>query len=520
MRMIPNQPLNTSSYAELRLFDKLRSLEMKQDGHEWFAMHSLNLPRHEYKRFGEIDFVICGPGGLFVIEVKGGRVSCQDGIWETTNRYNATERLRESPFKQAEGALHGLLKKLPANLSNAFVVGYGVVMPDVELLPASAEWDRAVLADGRDFKQFERWFERFIKHWRDKDMRKTSSTSWQLKELMQFLRPDFEAVIPLHIAAHDVETRIASLTEDQLRLIDVMDVNPRIICYGGAGTGKTMMAIDLAKRWGAEGLKTALACHSPWLKSFLEQFSMPGLVISLAKSIHTAARRSGVEKFDALIVDEGQDILNMEALDKLDSYLQGGLSNGRWCFFHDSNNQSGLCGSYVPDAYEYLKSISPVQIPLNTNCRNSLPILEQIQNDLGADMGNSGVGDGPEVRKILVQDNDSGIQALKKELTTLIDDEGFNPGDITVLSPLPFSQSWASPLSKNMRISFTVLDSASQRNLNHNTVGFAKVEDFKGLESEVIILIDMPELGHNEAMRPFYYVGMSRARALLSMICY
>ena len=39
----------------------------------WFAMHSLNLPRHEPKRFGEIDFIVCGPDGVFVLEVKGWR---------------------------------------------------------------------------------------------------------------------------------------------------------------------------------------------------------------------------------------------------------------------------------------------------------------------------------------------------------------------------------------------------------------------------------------------------------------
>ena len=168
MRMIPNQPLGTSSNAEMRMFDQLRSAFPRPDQNGWFAMHSLNLPRHEYKRFGEIDFIICGPGGLFVLEVKGGGVSCHDGIWETTNRYGEIRRLRESPFKQSEGALHGLRGKLPASLSSVFVVGYGVVMPDIERLPDSAEWDRAVLADGRDFRQFEKWLERFIRYWRAK----------------------------------------------------------------------------------------------------------------------------------------------------------------------------------------------------------------------------------------------------------------------------------------------------------------------------------------------------------------
>jgi hypothetical protein len=519
MRMIPSQPLATSSELEPKVFDQLRSAFSGGDYGNWFAMHSLNLPRHEYKRFGEIDFVVCGPKGLFVLEVKGGSVSCHDGIWKTTNRYDEINQLKESPFSQANGALHGLLKKLPRSISNAFVVGYGVIMPGAVELPDSAEWDRAVLADGRDFRQFEKWLERFIRHWRAKDPNKPPATPSQLKSLQQVLRPDFEAVVPLHVPVHDVEARIVKLTEDQLRWIDAIEVNPRVICSGGAGTGKTMLALELAKRWCAAGMKTVLACHSIWLKHYLERQAVPGLTVSLADSIHVTAKRAGIHKFDALIVDESQDILNMDALDKLDNFLLDGISEGRWCFFHDVNNQSGLCGSYVPEAYDYLLLSNPSQIPLKTNCRNSLPILQRIQVDLNADVGNSGVGDGPAVRQVSVSNADAAIRALEKELKDLVDYEGFSPGDIVILSPEPFTQSWASSLPDNLRNSIAVLDDTSPRNMSRHNIGFAQIGDFKGLESEVVVLVDMPRPGQRESLHSLHYVGMSRARALLSMIC-
>lgn len=516
--MIPSQPLNTPSELEPQVFDQLRSAFEGGDNDGWFAMHSLNLPRHEFKRFGEIDFVVCGPGGLFVLEVKGGKVSCRDGIWYTENKHGKF-RLKESPFSQANGALHGLLKKLPGSLSNVFVEGYGVVMPGVEPLPDSAEWDRAVLADGRDYRQFEKWLKSFIRHWRAKDANKPAASLSQLKALQQFLRPNFEGVMPLHVSSHDVEVRIARLTKDQEILVDAIEVNPRVICSGGAGTGKTMLALELARRWCAAGMKVVLTCHSPWLKRYLERKAVAGLTVSLADKIRVAAKRAGVEKFDALIVDEGQDILNMDALDMLDNCLSGGISEGRWCFFHDVNNQSGLCGSYVPDAYDYLLSSNTSQIPLKTNCRNSLPILQRIQSDLNADVGNSGVGDGPAVREIFASDSKGAIQALEREILDLVNHGGFNHGDIVLLSPVAFAQSWASSLSKRMQNIITVLDDASPRIINRNTIDFAQIGEFKGLESEVVILVDMPEPGQSEVMRSLHYVGMSRARALLSMVC-
>ena len=514
MRMIPAQPHDTHSRAELRVFDQLRAAFA--DDARWFALHSLNLPRHAYKRFGEIDFVVCGPEGLFVLEIKGGKVACHDGLWETTNRHGHAERLRESPFRQAESALHGLRAKLSAQLMD-FVVGYGVVTPDCDGIPPGAEWEAPMLADARKFRQFEQWLKDLIAYWREKDGRSSCAGPESLHRLQQALRPDFEAVLPLCAVAREVETRIVQLTNDQLKLVDVIEVNPRVICSGGAGTGKTLLAFETARRWTASGLRVALACHSPWLKSFLAQTPMRGLTVCLAHAIDLAARRAGIQKFDALIVDEGQDLLAGKILEKLDAALADGMSGGRWCFFHDVNNQSGLCGIYAPDAHAALARQATARVPLRTNCRNSLQILRKVQEALDADMGISSVGEGPEVRYREVAHPEEAARALAAELADLINGEGFAPEEIMVLSPLPFERSCASACEA--RAMLTVLDESALRQARRNTTGFAQIHHYKGLECEVVILVDIPPPGANRDFRALHYVGMSRARAVLDMIC-
>ncbi len=520
MRMIPSQPLDTHSRAELRVFDQLRSSFCDDNHLGWFALHSLNLPQHEYKRFGEIDFVVCGPEGLLVLEVKGGGVSCKEGVWETCNRYGQVERLRESPFKQAEGALHGLRKRLPDWPASGLVVGYGVIMPDVQNLPDSAEWDRATLCDAKEFRQFQRWLTRLISHWRDKDPRKPTAMQDQLREVQQFLRPDFEAVMPLHRSAHEAEERIARLTEDQLGFIDIVEANDRILCSGGAGTGKTMLALELAKRWSATGLRVVLACSSPWMKAYLARSASPGVVVSLVSSIRVAARRAGVEKFDALIVDEGQDLLNMEDLSVLDDALEGGLEQSRWCIFHDKNNQSGLCGVYTPDAYDYLKSFAPARIPLKTNCRNTQPILHHIQSSLKADLGTSGVGDGPAVREFAATKPEDATCILQDVLEKLLHDDGFELTEIVILSPKSMRQSCVASLPSKWARRIVELDEYSPRGTGSSTIGFAHIDSFKGLESPVVVLVDIETPRADAPDRAIHYVGMSRARVLLSMIYY
>lgn len=285
-----------------------------------------------------------------------------------------------------------------------------------------------------------------------------------------------------------------------------------VLGNGGVGFLRLLLALgllQLARRGAAP--KTAPV-------SSIFRNTLTGLTVCLSDSIHLAARRSGIEKFDALIVDEGQDILNMESLSKLDMHLKGGVHQGRWCFFHDVNNQSGLCGSYAPDAYEYLSSFTPTKIPLRTNCRNSLPILKRIQDALCADMGNSGVGNGPAVREVFVGSPRAAVQSLEEELETLLEKERFNPGDIVILSRLPFEESCIASLPLHWRKSISILDGASPLSSNRQSIGFARIPDFKGLESKVVVLIDLPAPGSSDDLRSLHYVGMSRARAVLSMI--
>ena len=66
--------------------------------------------------YGEIDFVVLIPSGVVVcLEVKGGRVSCKDGIWRTVDRCGTTE-LKKSPFMQAREGMFALFMRSKENL--------------------------------------------------------------------------------------------------------------------------------------------------------------------------------------------------------------------------------------------------------------------------------------------------------------------------------------------------------------------------------------------------------------------
>jgi hypothetical protein len=524
MQMIPATPHDTRSRAALLVFDHLRAAFIHDDGHRLTAFHSLNLTHHAYKRLGEIDFLIVGRPGILVLEVKGGGVACRAGVWEYRGRSSEIGTSEEGPFRQAQSALHGLMAKLkaglPASVWSRFTIGYGVVFPDCDWDQAGSEWDPEMLADARSSRNLERWLRGLFGYWRHKTPRRGAEPDdTAIAEVKRFLRPEFEVAVPLHVRLNDVERRVVALTEDQMWMVDVAEGNPRVLCSGGAGTGKTFLALEIARRWAASGLKVLLACRSPWLCNWLAiRFEIPGVAVSVADRAAVAARRLGIERFDGLIVDEGQDLLDLTTLDHLDAVLAGGLDGGRWCFFHDRNNQAGFFGAPDPDALALLEDCDPTRVQLKTNCRNTRQILEEVQMSLGADMGVRGTGEGPKVHRYHASSRQEAANTLEAELERLMRRGGLPPEDITLLSPRAFCDSAAALLPPGLRSQILVLDEYSMRHFPPPGISFAEIAHFKGLENEAVIVLDLQEPGSSPGSATEAYVAMSRPRGLLSLI--
>ena len=524
MRMVPKSPYDTGSDAEKRIFRRLRAVFDDR----YTAYHSLKPTRHPRKRFPEIDFAICGPEGLYVLEVKGGRVACRDGVWQFQDRYGRTVESQEGPFRQAETALHGLMEGLraglPPGILDRFTSGYGVLFPDCDFTGEGVEWDGEIVASARASRDLEGWLRDLFHYWRKRQGRNTRLDDEALHAVQAYLRPKVD-VLPneedglLFEQVEDARRRVERFTDDQMRMADVAEANPRVLCAGGAGTGKTFLAERLARRWAEAGAQVALVCRSPWLRHLLaSRLSMPRLTVSLIDGVRLDCRRAGLAHFDALIVDEGQDLFEMRCLETLDRVLEGGLDAGRWCWFHDLNNQS-LTRRFEQRARGHLESLDPVRMPLRINCRNTRVILEWIQDALGADLGVRGAGDGPAVRVCTAADRRDSAERAAREIGELVDVGGLAPGSVTILSPFNLPDSSVAGLPGDAVGRIRRLDEYSMRRLPGDKVGFARIEEFKGLENEAIVVVDLPlPACVPEGNEAAHYVAMSRARSVLSVI--
>ena len=151
--MIPAQyDQSTASAAEKRIF---HLLENDPDTADWFALHSLALTKRSSGPYGEIDFVVLVPSGVVIcLEVKGGRVSCRDGVWQTTDRFGVVSEHKKSPFIQARDGMFSLLRAVQGKFGtdsdpSRCLFAYAVVFPDVDPPPQTPEFERWE-AIGRD----------------------------------------------------------------------------------------------------------------------------------------------------------------------------------------------------------------------------------------------------------------------------------------------------------------------------------------------------------------------------------
>jgi hypothetical protein len=510
MRITPPVPVSTtSSRAERDLHALLKVISLP--GH--VAVHSLLLADHPYKRWGEIDFLIVGPLGVLAIEVKGGGVACYDGIWEFTDRYGEVHRRTESPMRQASSALMALrtwmLERLPQPLVDQISFGWGVAFPDTTFTQGSPEWDPGCIGDRRyvsDASRLERWLRNLLAHWQTRNARPRPLGDDLVQQLLRVIRPEFELVPSLASTVSRLVEQSNHVTETQLEILDAALDNERLLVEGGAGTGKSFVAAELARRRAALFPGEDLAIVVPWPTAALPfRGVVPPQVVVLVGESHAERR------YDFVIVDEAQDFMTGAGIDYLDDVVSGGLQRGHWAVFLDSNAQRGLRRQFDPGAYALLLDSHRGKLTLKRNLRNSHEIVAYVSDATGADIGVAGGGHGPDVTlDLLTVPEDFGRHAARR-LSDLRRD-GVVPEEVVVLT-------WLDPANVASEI-----DGRPWRALAVRTVedllpveGVVRVCDptmFQGLEAVHVLLGPVPADDSSVGMSTTY-VGGTRARANL-----
>ncbi len=334
-RVVPAEsPRPSSSGAERRVWEALRAGLPTP----WTAWHSLRI-RDGKGYLGEGDFVLAHPErGLLVLEVKGGRVEQRDGRWFTNG-----VPLEKAPLDQALGFVKKLVRRLGDYRCEPPAFGAAVAFPDTDFDAQPGEDAlRGVVLGGNHL----RWIAEALPAVAGKAMPepRPARGGW-MERLHQLWGESWVPALSLGSRVRALGEKRFALTEEQLEVLDGLADNRSVLVQGGAGSGKTLLAAEAARRQAAEGRRVLLLCFTAplrtWLAARLEGSGVTVQTVSgLAKEVADAAGgaaagdlttnevwRAIYERaadagaagagggagqagppWDAVVVDEGQDL--------------------------------------------------------------------------------------------------------------------------------------------------------------------------------------------------------------------
>ncbi len=220
-RMLPPEPgAQTSSNAERGLFGTFRT----QLDDRWTVLHSVGIAKHPSKRWAEADFVLVGPVGVFVLEVKGGRVvRHEERGWTFIDGSGHASDKHEGPFDQAGSCAGALQAYLTGERKNGRLgmrkrvdVGWGVMMPDIDFGGRGPDVEPELLYDQRDVgRPVEVFVDRVADYWKTRWAQRSGSAPSGLSQaecsaVVSALRPTFD-IRP------SLRQRVGQVVDEQIR---------------------------------------------------------------------------------------------------------------------------------------------------------------------------------------------------------------------------------------------------------------------------------------------------------------
>lgn len=207
--------------------------------------------------------------------------------------------------------------------------------------------------------------------------------------------------------------------------------------------------------------------------------------------------------FDDVIIDEAQDFHDREIV-YFKEYAE--LKDGRFLAFFDKNQV--VQTENVPEWVEK----SECRLLLTKNCRNTYEIALTAYNVIDVELNQKiQMMNGEKTSLAFVKGDPMG--KLVKLLRMLTGDKyGYDYSDIVILTLKTESESIMNNISKISGIPIT-------REKSNSSILFTTAKKFKGLESRVIIIVDIDESSFNdEKEKRNFYVACSRATQYLSLI--
>jgi len=524
---------------------------------QWLDLQNRRNEKSQNQRLqqGECDFVVLHPDlGLLFIEVKGGMLTYDAENFQWFRVVGSEMRqINKNPFEQVRNNMYVLLKTVKEEYMDMnmrkvddvklpFTCGYAVAFPDAVFegkLPPSMHADLLIDAPKceRIKISIEKAFERF------RFSRSQPLSGQDITKVHRALMSEYRLFPVIWRMVEDWENRIKRLTEDQHKTLTLLSKTKLAAIEGVAGSGKTILALAKAQSLAKQGHRTLLVCYNYMLRLWFEH-AMPeefremvtidtyhGMVEAFCKKanipflpdrsskletkfwLETAPEKlmeatdilGKEDKFDAVVVDEGQDFNDLwwTSLDGI---------------FKDSQNKSSYYIFYDPYQNIFEKEPTlPEGLPhfvLGENCRNTVCIAEHCARLIDKEpsvMDSAPAGEEPTMEEAANVDEALKMGVEQVRQWCLSAGGGLKPSQVVMFAPSQLESKWP---EKIKTLEFTKNYEKWRKGEGVLVTTWGR---FKGLEADAIVIIESSQ--HQRNLTPANrYVARSRAKHLLSLI--
>ena len=428
MTITPEETPRLANAAERKVYQALREQLQPNDRVVPGQRVTDHLKDHE------VDFVVALEGaGIVCLEVKGG------DVWHDGDTWWQRRRGREhkiDPVRQAREACYALrefIEKDDRWTQGRLRWDHVIVLPNAEIaddfaLPECPRWkvidrnDLPTLVDKLKHVLVQQELDRPLLTRQGIEQLSTALSGRGLPQ---------RNVVARALASQDAAD---ALTEQQAVILDAIQLLNRVEIRGGAGSGKTFLAVEQARRLSAKGQRVALLCYSHGLASYLEritanwrrrhQLAYVGEFHALGvqwgapegpdESLRTevtvqfwehdlplqmadlAAQLEPGHRFDSIVVDEAQDFADAW-WDPLLAALKDDETGGLYVFTDEGQRVFNRHGA---------PPVPLVPLVLDQNLRNTRQIANAFQPLVDHPMRFLG-GEGPAVKFVACSQDDA-----------------------------------------------------------------------------------------------------------------
>jgi hypothetical protein len=512
---------------------------------EYVVFHSVPWVHVDSPRLrqGECDFLILHPRlGVMSIEAKPGdvRYDSRSGNWLTSDG----SHLKHDPYIQAQRSAHSInelfLQKIRGWREHRFPFGYAVYFCGADhikgQLPTHASPGFTLLQG--DLSHLDQKLGAISRRFGTPP---AQSNHELIRSAISFLRPEFQLVHRFSTQLAMLEDDFYRLTKEQVRVLDLLRDTQRLLIKGCAGSGKTLLAVEKAIRLSREGKRVLLLCYNillaEWLKTQVSregaeivvthfhglcedaaeiagipfpvptgQSELSGFFDNQAPAILEQSIRSGaIRKFDAVIVDEGQDFLPEWWL-LIEELLADPKVGVLYVFYDPDQNIFGRQFGFL---------LEEAKVTLDRVCRNSRQITGFVNGLAGtkhAPADFSVEGPRPEIHE--VDSASAERDKIENIIRQLVQGKGIKPERIVILGKRRRANSCLADVES--LAGHPLIDESATRD-SVGKLRYATIYRFKGLEADCIVLVgfERPCAGQADHLQ---YCAASRAKSMLAVV--